>query len=189
MKRSGGILVASILRWRRDDSLLPLSTLCNVAANDVRHFRIPLLRTIPYNRYLSSSSASRTRCWMAAALVAVVDDDAAILDLMQDILQEQGYRVLRYQSAAEGVEMLARERPDLLILDLRMEDSYSGLAVLRTMRENPETAGIPCILCSADITFLREQREDLHVLDCEPLEKPFEVEDLVAMTRRLLAPI
>ena len=126
---------------------------------------------------------------MAAALVAVVDDDAAILDLMQDILHEQGYRVLRYQSAADGVAMLAHERPDLLVLDLRMEDSYSGLVVLKAMRENLATAAVPCILCSADITFLRERAEDLRVLDCEPLEKPFAVEDFITMIRRLLAPV
>jgi DNA-binding NtrC family response regulator len=123
---------------------------------------------------------------MHSPSIVVVDDDEAITTLLQDVLREQGHRVVGCQTSAECALLLAAERPALLVLDLRMEGSYTGLAILQAVRENRDTAALPCIMCSADTTYLREHGDELRARGCEPLPKPFAIDDLITLVQRLL---
>ncbi len=83
--------------------------------------------------------------------VLVVDDDRAATDLVQVILENEGYRVLKAVEGKEGVEVAARERPDVILLDLLMPE-MSGFAVAHQLKQMPATRGIPIIvLTSMDV--------------------------------------
>jgi signal transduction histidine kinase/DNA-binding response OmpR family regulator len=83
--------------------------------------------------------------------VLVIDDDRAATDLIQIILENEGYRVLKAYEGTTGVELAARERPDLIILDLIMP-VVSGFQVAHQLKQIPATRGIPIIiLTSMDI--------------------------------------
>ena len=85
-------------------------------------------------------------------VVLIVDDDAAMLDLhtrmVRAILPRS--RLLRASNGAEALQLMARTRPDLVLLDLMMP-VMDGFAVLETMRSGPQTAGIPVIVLTAQI--------------------------------------
>jgi CheY-like chemotaxis protein len=68
------------------------------------------------------------------------------------------YRVFAAHSGAEGVSMVARRRPDLILLDLRMPE-MDGFAVLEELRANPEAANIPVMVITADSLNTAEQEQ------------------------------
>jgi len=81
--------------------------------------------------------------------VAIVDDTADARRLIRRILQSQGdFTIFEASSGKEGLELINRERPDLLILDLMMPE-MDGFAVLDALKSNPDTAQIPVIVSTA----------------------------------------
>jgi PAS domain S-box-containing protein len=80
--------------------------------------------------------------------VLVIDDDRAATDLVQVILENEGYRVLKSNHAREGVELAVQERPDLIILDLVMPE-MSGFHVAYELRHIPATRFIPIIVLTS----------------------------------------
>jgi PAS domain S-box-containing protein len=83
--------------------------------------------------------------------VLVIDDDRAATDLVQVILESEGYRVLKAFHGQEGVEVATREHPDVVILDLIMPE-MSGVAVAHQLKQIPATRAIPIIvLTSLDV--------------------------------------
>ena len=66
---------------------------------------------------------------MTSAVIAVVDDDVYIGDMLEELLRREGYGVLRAYSGTEAVLLLEGSRPDLVLLDL-MLPGLSGEAVL-----------------------------------------------------------
>lgn len=81
--------------------------------------------------------------------IAIVDDTADARRLIRRILQSQGeYTIFEAGNGREGLELIAREHPDLLILDLMMPE-VDGFAVLDALKANPETSQIPVIVSTA----------------------------------------
>jgi two-component system phosphate regulon response regulator PhoB len=116
---------------------------------------------------------------MAAKRIAVINDNTAFLQFMQELLTEEGYETILWVASESAHDMVINQRPDLVVLDLRMERIDSGLLVLEMLRMDPKTQDIPVILCSADLPFLRIQAERLRALRCEVQEKPFTLDDLL----------
>ncbi len=81
--------------------------------------------------------------------VAVVDDTAEARRLIRRILQSQGdFEIYEATNGREAIELVSRELPDLVILDLMMPE-VDGFAVLDELRSKPETANIPVIVATA----------------------------------------
>lgn len=145
----------------------------------------------PWNRPRPAAPdgpALRSRRRRREPLIAVVDDDTAFLRMMNVLLLQEGYQTLLWLHGTGAYEMIRREQPDLVILDLRMDNPQAGWQTLERLRQDPRTAAIPVIVCSADTAFLRDQRERLRGHRCQPLEKPFDLEDLLATVQALIGP-
>jgi threonine synthase len=81
--------------------------------------------------------------------VVVVDDTSEARRLIRRILQSQGdFEIFEATNGREALEVITRERPDLVILDLMMPE-VDGFAVLDSLRSKPETANIPVIVATA----------------------------------------
>jgi threonine synthase len=81
--------------------------------------------------------------------VVVVDDTSEARRLIRRILQSQGdFEISEATNGREAIEIVTRERPDLVILDLMMPE-VDGFAVLDELRSKPETANIPVIVATA----------------------------------------
>ncbi len=89
--------------------------------------------------------------------ILIIDDQPEATRLLTQLLDEHGqYRVFAARNGVEGVSMVARRRPDLVILDLRMPE-MDGFAVLQELRSNPETANIPVLVVTGDTLNAAEQ--------------------------------
>lgn len=125
---------------------------------------------------------------MAKSLVAVVNDDTLFLELMHDLLTQEGYRAVIWKEGDKAYDMIKEHRPVLVILDIRMEHPDTGWMVLELMRLDPETAHIPVIICSADTSRIRAKEAYLREKGCAVLEKPFLLEDLLEKVQAFIGP-
>lgn len=106
------------------------------------------------------------------AVIAIVDDDIYIGDMLEKVLKKEGYQVLRAYSGTEALLMLQQNRPDLILLDL-MLPGLSGEEVLAKIKE------IPIIVVSAKVD-VSDKVNLLMSGACDYLTKPFEVQELLA---------
>jgi DNA-binding response OmpR family regulator len=120
-------------------------------------------------------------------IIALVDDDPAVLGLLEDLLSGEGYRTLTLSEGREAFARIAHERPDLVILDLWMEEQDTGWAIYDALHAHDATARIPIIICSADITALRERITEIETHGDAAVEKPFEITNLLDHVDQLLA--
>ncbi|MFO7585273.1 MAG: substrate-binding domain-containing protein [Anaerolineales bacterium] len=94
----------------------------------------------------------------AEKVFLIVDDDPATLEMHVRILQSQQlgkHRVLRARNGREALSQMARQRPDLVLLDLMMPQ-LDGFGVLEAMREKDETRNIPVIILTGKILTEKE---------------------------------
>lgn len=117
---------------------------------------------------------------MVPLAIIVIDDEQDILDFMQLLVTEAGYRMTRWRTAAGAHDLIRRTQPDLVILDLHMEYREAGWMLLEELCADTETARIPTIMYSSAQEFLRAQREDLRSRGCRAVVKPFAPDHLLA---------
>jgi two-component system KDP operon response regulator KdpE len=116
-----------------------------------------------------------------AGRILVVDDEPAIRRLLRSTLGVQDYSVLEAAGVREALEVLAREKVDLVILDLGLPDG-DGLEVVRRLRPG---STLPIIVLSSR----DDERGKVQALDAgadDYVTKPFGVEELVARIRAAL---
>jgi DNA-binding NtrC family response regulator len=82
--------------------------------------------------------------------IAVIDDEPEILWLVGRILEEEGYRAVTASNGAEGLALIKREQPELVLLDLRLP-GMDGLAILEQLRAFD--AGVMVVILSAFESF------------------------------------
>ena len=104
--------------------------------------------------------------------ILIIDDDIAIGNLEQEVLERNGYAVLRAYSGTEALLLLKNCRPNLILLDL-MLPGLSGEEVL------PQIKGIPVIVVSAKVAV--QDKVDLLLGGAaDYLTKPFNMKELLA---------
>src|SRR5260370_33643061 len=82
------------------------------------------------------------------ATVLVVDDEFGIVDVLETILTDEGYRVLTACNGEQGLVRLSAEKPDAILLDFMMP-ILGGAEMLRAMAAEPAYPRIPVIMISA----------------------------------------
>jgi DNA-binding response OmpR family regulator len=108
--------------------------------------------------------------------VLVVDDDPDILEVFQEVLETEHYKVYPLLSPRYIFKTIKDFNPDLIILDI-MLNGMDGRAVFKELRLNPETENIPVILASARYNENYITSQKYHPNDY--LEKPFNMADLL----------
>jgi len=120
---------------------------------------------------------------MTNKTILICDDDEGILDMLELVLEETGYRIVPVKNSLHIYEEIDKEHPDLLLLDLWMP-VLSGDQVLRTLRKNPHTKGLPVIVISAS----REGERIASEAGANSfLAKPFDLEMLVSRVQEMIA--
>jgi CheY-like chemotaxis protein len=79
------------------------------------------------------------------ARIVIVDDNKDYLFTMETFLNRNGFSVKTASDGASGMELIKEESPDLIMLDVMMETTFSGFEVCRQVRNNPELKDIPII--------------------------------------------
>jgi CheY-like chemotaxis protein len=124
-------------------------------------------------------------CLLAGVRVLVVDDETDARDFVTKMLQDQGAVVTAAESAAEGLEVLARAVPDVLLCDVGMP-TEDGLTFIGRIRQS-DRASIASVPALAVTGYAREQdrQQALRAGFQSHLAKPFSARELVSIVRRL----
>jgi CheY-like chemotaxis protein len=120
--------------------------------------------------------------------VLLIDDTQEILDLMAELLEEEGYRVTCSQALLDITKVKALA-PDVVVQDLLFEGMQeTGWKFLELVRLDPELARIPLLLCTAAVQMVRdpEMAEHLDQLGVRVVLKPFTIEELLRALRETL---
>lgn len=115
--------------------------------------------------------------------ILIVEDSLTDLEVQSRYLQDAGFRVITAASGEEAEVQLARNRPDVIILDIILP-GQSGFEFCRELKNNPSTSSIPIVLCSTknsnvDQMWGRELGADAH------LAKPVDKDTLVNTVQKL----
>jgi len=124
-------------------------------------------------------------CKLAMKTVLVIDDAEDIRNLIAAVLTNYGFTVREAPNGQLGVQMIAEEKPDLVICDVNMP-AMSGYETLAAVRESSETATIPFILMTGLVSRDGFRRGMVCGAD-DYLIKPFTADELIeAVMSRLV---
>src|SRR5215813_4788747 len=118
-------------------------------------------------------------------VILIVKDDRNVLELLVDLLEPEGYKVIPADSARRALELTSLFRADLIISDVVMPE-MNGIELCHQLKSNPATTSIPVMMLSA----LR--REDAALIEGysagadEYVEIPFRNEELLIKVARLI---
>ncbi len=113
-----------------------------------------------------------------------VDDDHETLDVTSAVLRDGGYRVLTASGGREGLAIARSERPDLILLDINMDD-LDGWSALRLLRLDEATASTRVAMFSVRFD-LAEKMEALKRSADDYIVKPFGIDELLERVERIL---
>jgi len=116
--------------------------------------------------------------------VMVVDDDPDALALIERILTDEGFELIKVSNATEVGLKAAQLSPDLILLDFLMPE-INGFEVCKALRDNELTRSMPIMA----VTCLTKEKDIERIFACgadEYLAKPFKVEDLLTKVRELI---
>ena len=116
--------------------------------------------------------------------IAVVDDEADILELVSIHLDRAGFDVMEYENAAAFLDALKTDVPDLVILDLMLPDVH-GMEVCRMIRSSDTAADLPIIMLTAMVDE-PDRVAGLEVGADDYVAKPFSPRELVARVKAVL---
>ena len=118
--------------------------------------------------------------------ILIVDDDHDTHQFVADLLHMYGYEATCVHSSATAREIIPREPPDFLILDLHIDERYAGWLLLQELRSDSATSTIPVVLMTSDSEFVQRHRSEVHALGGEVLEKPFDPDKLLKRVQATL---
>jgi len=86
---------------------------------------------------------------MGQGRILIIDDDPDITEAMSVVLENKGYTVASAADGSAGLEQVAAERPDLIILDVMMRTSQEGFELSRQLKGSAEYKDIPILMLTA----------------------------------------
>jgi len=115
--------------------------------------------------------------------ILIVDDTADLLRLMRMMLEEDHHQVSVLDSGHGVLEYARANKPDLIVLDLRLGD-VSGITVLSDLKSDPDTASIPVVVYTASVLDAEKTQQ---MIASDPatyagtrvLQKPFALDQLL----------
>jgi CheY-like chemotaxis protein len=119
-------------------------------------------------------------------LVLVVNDDTAFLELMEQLLHDEGYEAEALKSTKNALDHIKKRRPSVIVLDVRINNEEAGLLLLDLITLDPDTRSIPVIIASANLQALAGREDELRAKGIYVIAKPFDIDDLAALIRTAL---
>jgi CheY-like chemotaxis protein len=112
--------------------------------------------------------------------ILVVDDEPVLRAIVREILHEEGYAVIEAADGRVMLEIMTRERPDLVLMDVMMP-GVDGREAYQQLRSRPEHRDVPVVMMSAAI-----QPHGLDPSIAGFMPKPFDLNQLVELVARLI---
>lgn len=122
--------------------------------------------------------------------IMIIDDDIDLVEAMRITLETDNYKVIDAQEGQKGLEILKKEKPDLLILDVMMGTLDEGFHIAYQIRNDEEIKDIPILMITAvgaqtGFKFDMQRDEDFLPVN-EFIEKPVNPQVLLDTVKRNL---
>lgn len=128
---------------------------------------------------LRARSAPRDRSAAERCLVAIIEDDDEFRVMLQELLEEENYRVVAVANGAQALKQLRGEaRPDVILLDVAMP-VMDGFDFLQRRGEDPELADVPVVLVT---NAKPHERPTAGVRDV--VRKPIDIDEVLFAIKR-----
>jgi CheY-like chemotaxis protein len=118
------------------------------------------------------------------AMILLVDDEPEIRIITREMLEKAGHSVVEAGNSAECLKKLKAEKPDLILLNIRMPVD-DGWKVCRKIKGDEETKGIPVVM----FTVMTSEKDMKYSSGCGAdahINKPFDREELLDTVERIL---
>ncbi len=124
------------------------------------------------------------------ARVTVINDSSEFLGLMREVITSLGHKMTGMEAIGASIEGVVRSRPDLLMVDLRLENTpqeVSGWEMIVLAKAHRDLLKVPVILCTADLWEIRKRAHDLEqIANVYVRTKPFEMDEMRELILSLL---
>ena len=120
--------------------------------------------------------------------ILVIDDDPDFIKITRTILRSQNYEVITAGNGEQGLEVMRKEKPDLVLLDIMMSYILDGLDTRRQMAEDKDLKDIPVIMITS-LTGERVRSElpsDEYIPASEWIHKPIDPDKLLDYVKKVL---
>ncbi len=118
--------------------------------------------------------------------ILCIEDEVEMIDLVSLILRRSGYEVIGARGGREGLEVMAREKPDLVLLDLMMPE-MDGWEVYQQMKAAEHSKDIPVIVVTAKSQSI-DKVLGLHIAKVDDyITKPFGPQELLESVEKVLS--
>lgn len=115
----------------------------------------------------------------------IVEDDPDILELLNTTLTFRGYRVITARNGREGLEVVKKQHPAIVIADIMMP-ALDGFGLVHRLRLNRETRDIPVVFITATYVAPEDKEFALNIGATRFIEKPIDLEDFLTTIAELL---
>lgn len=120
--------------------------------------------------------------------VVCIEDEPEMIDLVRLILGRRGFDVTGANGGLEGLEIVQREKPDLVLLDLMMPD-MDGWEVYQRMKSDEALREIPVVVVTAKAQSI-DKVLGLHIAKVDDyITKPFGPQELLESVEKILGPV
>jgi DNA-binding response OmpR family regulator len=111
--------------------------------------------------------------------IMIVNDYPEFLEMMADVLGDEGFEVTTLPKHQGAFQQIKAAQPDLVICDLVLDTAGAGWMLVDMLTLDPETTGVPILVCSAATQYIKEVAPALDAKGILWLEKPFTLEELM----------
>jgi len=120
------------------------------------------------------------------AKVLVVEDNDMNMQLVEYLLEEGGYEILKATSGEEALQVTSETIPDLILMDIHLP-GMDGLTVVREMKGSERTSGVPILALTAHA--MRGDRDRFLEAGCDGyISKPIDVKTFISSIEKYLVP-
>ncbi|SES66009.1 response regulator transcription factor [Pseudomonas graminis] len=113
--------------------------------------------------------------------ILIIDDEYLIADILSFALEDEGFQTVVAGSGRKALEILDRERPDLIITDFMMP-GMTGLELAETIKSREKHMSTPIMLMSGAQAYMGAERPDLFD---EVIDKPFDIDQVIGKIHAL----
>lgn len=121
-----------------------------------------------------------------ASTVVVVDDDRAIVEVVCEVLEDEGIPTTGCPYGRRAHGCIRHKHPRVVLLDVQMPD-VDGIELFRQLRADPATRTLPVIFFTANAHKLQERLPNYAACGATLLPKPFDMDQLIDAVSRALA--
>jgi len=122
---------------------------------------------------------------MANELILIVEDNEKNRKLARDVLQVNRYRTVEVESGEDALDLLDREKPDLILMDIHLP-GMSGIDALKKLREKPALSAIPVLAFTASV--MPQDRSEIMSAGFDGfVSKPVNLKEFIATLAKFLS--